>query len=105
MSELGYIPRIPVDAHQLADPVERKNWINNKNMMVFSFIHSKHSFEVVDIFIQEPKPFEELYKNRLEVKAFNSVIDVLGKSDLIEMKKDAGRDKDLFDVQQLEKTK
>lgn len=105
MEELGYIPNIPVNAQELADPDKRASWIADKGLMVFSFVHSKSTYETVDVFVQEPKPFSELYQRRLEVKAFGSTIDVLGKNDLIEMKQRAGRDKDLFDIQQLEKNK
>ncbi|MBI3534622.1 MAG: hypothetical protein HY072_03945 [Deltaproteobacteria bacterium] len=105
MNELGYVPRIPVKAEELAEPDKRASWIADKGLMVFSFVHSKSSYETVDVFVQEPKPFAELYQRRLALKAFGSVIDVLGKSDLIEMKRLAGRDKDIFDIQQLEKKK
>ncbi len=105
MKELGYSPRVPVKAEDLADPIIRNQWIRDKGMMVFSFIHFKNPFEVVDTFVDEFKPFDELYQRRLSVNAFGIVIDVIGKSDLVEMKKLAGRDKDLFDIQQLEKKK
>ncbi len=105
MNELGFVPRIPVKAEQFADPIERARWIDEKGLMVFSLMNSQHSFETIDVFVQEPSPFEELYQRRLEVKAFGSVIHVIGKEDLIQMKRIAGRDKDLFDIQQLEKKK
>lgn len=105
MQELGYRPRVPVNAEQLADPDERARWIQEKGLMVFSFIHAKNAFEVVDVFVEEPKPFDELYKRRLTIQAFGIAIDVLGKNDLIEMKRTAGRERDLFDIQQLEKEK
>ncbi len=105
MDKLGYVPRIPVKSEELADPNKRAEWIVDKGLMVFSFIHSLSHYETVDVFIQEPKPFAELYQRRLEVKAFGAIIDVIGKDDLIEMKRLAGRDKDLFDIQQLEKKK
>mgnify|MGYP001569947502 FL=1 len=41
----------------------------------------------------------------MEVEAFGVKISVVGLDDLIEMKLKAGRDKDLFDVEQLKKIK
>ena len=103
MLALGYVPRAPIKAEDLADPIQRQRWISEKGMMVFSFIHSRNSYEVVDVFVREPKPFAELYAHRLTISAFSSSIEVVGKDDLIEMKRTAGRDKDLFDIQQLKK--
>ena len=103
MTTAGFKPRAPVDAVDLADEMKRQEWIKSKGMMVFSFFHSANPFEIVDVFIDEPKPFELLDQGKLVVEAFGVKIKVLGKKDLIEMKKSAGRDKDLFDISQLVK--
>lgn len=103
MEKLGYKSRAPVDPIKFADPDTRQLWIEEKNMRVFSFISPLNPFEQVDVFIEEPKPFDMLFANRLEVRAFGIIIHVVGINDLIEMKKVAGRDTDLFDVQQLTK--
>ena len=105
MEKLGYKPRVPVAGQDFANPETRKKWIEEKNMKVFSYINPSNHFEVIDIFVEEPKPFNELDKNKLEVQAFGVTISVVGIDDLIEMKKNVGRDTDLFDVQQLEKIK
>jgi len=105
MENLGYKPKLPVKTEDLADPEKRKEWIQKKNMVVFSYLNPKNPFEIVDIFVQEPKPFSELEKNKLEVQAFGITIPVLGIGDLIEIKQKTGRDTDLFDVQQLKKIK
>jgi len=60
-------------------------------------------FELVDVFVGEHKPFDDLFNNRMEVSAFNVVIPVMGVSDLIAMKLSAGREKDLYDVSLLRK--
>lgn len=103
MKRLGYKPRLPVPPQEFADPKIRKEWMERKNMKVFSFLNPKNPFEMIDIFVKEPKPFGQLTKNKLAVKAFGVTIPVVGLSDLMEMKKKAGRDTDLFDVEQLRK--
>ncbi|HLG18482.1 MAG TPA: hypothetical protein VI895_01535 [Bdellovibrionota bacterium] len=103
VSHLGFKPRLPVDAKDFADAHKRKEWIEEKGMMVFSFIHPGNPFEVIDVFSQEPKPFQELAGRQLLVDAFGIKIRVIGKMDLIEMKDRAGRDKDLFDAAELRK--
>lgn len=105
MLALGYKPKLPVKAEDFAKKEIRKKWGEEKNMMVFSFIHPQNPFEIIDVFVEEPRPFDELERNKVEVKAFDVTIPVIGLEDLIDMKKKAGRETDLFDVQQLEKIK
>lgn len=105
MNDLNFKPRLPLNAEDLANEQMRTKWITEKGLMVFSFIQAHNPFEVIDIFVQEPKPFNELFERRMTVSAFGAIINVIGKNDLIEMKKLAARDKDLFDIQQLEKKK
>lgn len=103
VTRLGYLPRLPVDPRDLADPKSRSDWVKSKGMTVFSFYHCSNSFEILDLFVEEPFPFSEMEAERLEVSSFGIKIPVLGKRHLIELKRCAGRDKDLFDIQQLEK--
>ena len=37
LSSLGYMPKLPVEAIDFADPLKRKTWIKEKNMKVLSF--------------------------------------------------------------------
>lgn len=103
MKDLGYVPRQPVRPEDFANPAIRREWIEAKGMMVFSFIHPKNPFEIIDLFSEEPLPFNELWDGRLEVVAFGIKIPVIGKQHLIELKKRAGREKDRFDIEQLKK--
>lgn len=105
MKQVGYEPRLPVQASDFANPDVRKQWINEKNMTVFSFYNPQLKFETVDIFVEEPKPFSELSSRKMEVDAFGVKIAVVGIDDLIEMKMKSGRDKDHFDIEQLRKVK
>ena len=82
MTQLGYQPKAPVKGEDFADPLLRKIWITEKNMKVFSFIHLKNPYELIDIFVEEPRPFAELEKNKLEIAAFGIIIPVLGIDDL-----------------------
>ncbi|MDO8520229.1 MAG: nucleotidyl transferase AbiEii/AbiGii toxin family protein [Deltaproteobacteria bacterium] len=98
MTRLGYQPKVPVKAEDLADPEKRKSWIDEKNMIVFSFINPKEPQELIDIFVQHPLPFEGMYKRKAGKKALGTVIPVLSIDDLIVLKKRAGRPKDIFDL-------
>lgn len=101
IKDLGFVPRLPVDAEAFADPEHRRVWATEKNMLVFSFVHQNDPIQVIDIFIQEPKPFNDLFSNRLDVPFGNLKLRVIGKTDLIEMKERAGRPKDLYDIFEL----
>lgn len=103
MTELGYRPRVPVSGKDLGDESKRREWIMEKNMVVFTYINPNNPMEIIDIFVEEPKPFEEMYNDRLVSDVFNVKINVVGYNDLIEMKKKAGRPKDQIDLLELEK--
>lgn len=105
MKKLGYKPKVPVDGSEFADPNTRQKWIEEKNMIVFSFVNPTNLFEVIDVFVREPKPFTEMDGRKTLVSAFGTTIPVVGLDDLIDMKKHAGRDKDIFDAGQLNKIK
>lgn len=105
MKALGFVPRLPVDPAEFAEEKIRESWKLNKGMLVFSFLNPKNPFELIDVFVNEPKPFKTLWKNRLTVSAFGYKIEVIGKKDLMELKKKAGRSKDAFDYKELKKQK
>jgi predicted homoserine dehydrogenase-like protein len=58
---------------------------------------------MIDIFVKEPKPFKDLWAKRLEVAAFGIKLMVIGKKDLMALKRKAGRAKDVFDLEELKK--
>jgi len=103
MTQMGFVPRVPVKAEELADESKRESWISEKNMMVFSFIHPENPMEIVDIFVREPLPFVDAYSRRKEVEAFGVKIPILGVEDLIKLKEEAGRPKDRYDIDLLKK--
>ena len=75
----------------------------NTILSMIGIIRAGIIFECIDIFVREPKPFDELYKNHKDVNAFGLTIPIVGIEDLIELKLEAGRDKDLYDVKLLKK--
>lgn len=103
MGSLGFKPRVPVDPKELAQPEIRRKWILEKNMKVFSFYNPTNPFEEVDILVQEPLPFSDLDGRKVIRRAFGVAIPILSIEDLIRLKKNAGRPKDLFDIGLLEK--
>ena len=105
MRELGFQPRLPVDPLMLVDEETRTDWIENRNMTVFSFLHSSNPLEIVDVLVKELPPFSELWADRLEIEAFGDTLKVLGKAHLIQLKQKANRPQDLQDVERLKTAK
>jgi hypothetical protein len=102
LSELGYRPRAPVRAEDLADPDQRADWIRNKGMIVFSLASPAHPTTEVDLFVEEPFPFEAAYRRASWTDLGETRVPVASISDLVEMKRRAGRPQDLEDVRQLD---
>ena len=100
---LGYQPKVPVKKEQFIDPKQRKRWQKEKGMIVFSFCHTKPPFKVIDMFIQEPFPFAEIYKKRFEIEIERIKIPLISINQLRILKQQAGRPHDLIDLVQLNK--
>lgn len=64
LEELGYKPKVPAKASELADPKKRKIWREEKHMIVFSFIHLQLPYQQIDIFLDNPMDFEEASRAR-----------------------------------------
>ena len=56
----GLKPRLPVDPMQFTDKATREGWINDKNMLVFSFYQPDNPLMILDVFVREPFPFKEM---------------------------------------------
>ena len=103
MTRLGYKPKAPVPPEQLGNAQKRKEWIEEKNMKVFSFFHQKEHFRLIDVFVTEPIPFQELNKEKKIVKVNNIHIPICSIKHLIELKEKTGRPQDLADIKALKK--
>lgn len=98
MSKLGYKPKVPVKPEELADSEKRKEWQEQKNMKVFSFQHPDDPYMVVDVMINNPIDFDEVYKRRKIVDKWGTKISLVPQEDLIKLKEIAGRNQDLSDI-------
>lgn len=101
LAELGYHPRAPVPAESFADPETREGWIRDKNLRVFSFWSEAGPLEV-DLFVEEPFDFEDVYRRAVRVPLREVEASVVPRRDLIELKRGAGRALDKEDVQRLQ---
>jgi len=103
MTKLNYSPKAPVKAADFANDKNRDMWFKEKNMRVFCFMRLNRPYEIVDVFIKEPVPFAELWKERENIRLENTKIPVISIRHLIKLKKNASRLQDLSDVDALKK--
>ena len=102
LKQLGYSPIIPIDTYDFADSAIRKNWIETKNMQVLSLQSQKHPETTIDIFVDEPFDFDFEYKTSITAKLTPEIsFNIVNIPTLIQMKQQAGRAKDLDDIDHL----
>lgn len=102
---LGYRPTVPVAAAQFADPEQRRRWIHEKEMKVFQLWSDDHRDTPIDLFVEEPFPFDEEYSRALVKPLYGAVkVRFVSIETLIRMKEAAGRAQDRIDIEHLRKT-
>lgn len=102
-SRLGYRPRIPVTLEEFADETVRRGWITDKNMVVFSLIHPESASPVIDLFVEVSFDFDEEYEHSEAYLIGADVsVPIVRLKTLIAMKRKAGREKDLADIEALQ---
>lgn len=99
LNSIGLKPRLPVSADDVFS--FREEYINNRNLIAWSFINPDNPLEIVDIIITE-----DAGKTRYVTKSFNGTkIKIAAIEDLIRMKKKSARKQDIEDIKALEKLK
>ena len=102
LSRRGFVPRAPVRGQAFADAESRRSWIEEKNMKVFSLYDPARPLVAVDLFVEHPIDFEELYARSEVIEVGGVGVRTAALSDLIALKRLAGRPEDLRDIEALE---
>lgn len=104
LTGLGYRPAVPVTAEQFADPEQRRQWIEDKGMQVFQLWSADHPETPIDIFVEEPFPFDEEYARALSKPLYGELdVHFVSAPTLIRLKEAAGREQDRIDIEHLRK--
>lgn len=101
LKEIGFVPKVPIKISDLADEKKRESWIKEKNAVVMSFYNPGDLFFQVDVFLGKDAANVASVDKRVR----DLIIKVASLDELIKMKKEAGRPRDLIDLKQLEEIK
>lgn len=104
LKSIGYRAKVPVDPVEFANPLSRASWIADKQMVVFQLISERFGREPIDVFVKEPFDVgAELAACEWLSVGSTLKIPVVSRRQLLRMKHEAGRPKDLLDIEYLEK--
>jgi hypothetical protein len=104
LQSVGYQMSIPATPEEFARPELRESWRKEKDMLVLRLWSDAHRRTPIDVFVYEPFDFqEEFVRAKWEQVAGSACAPVVSYETLIAMKRQAGRDKDLLDIQALKK--
>jgi predicted nucleotidyltransferase len=102
LQEVGYRPHIPVTHEDFADPEIRASWIAEKQMKVLKLFCDAHWNTPIDVFVDDPLGFDDAYKRGTFYPLREDVqVPVCSYEDLVKLKLQAGRPRDLADLHEL----
>ena len=98
----GLRPLLPVNASDFVDVETRREWVETRNLQVFTMRDPGNPLLTIDLFAREPIPFDDLWSRATNVVLGGREIRVASLEDLITMKRVAARPQDLLDIEKLE---
>ncbi len=102
-TQCGYVSRYPLPITQLIDKAEKQRLLIEKNLIAYSYYHTANAFMELDVLLDVPLSFDDLWKNRETRDAGTFEVMVVSLSDLIALKMYANRIQDQQDVLLLSK--
>ncbi len=101
---LGYKSQVPIKKEEFIDASRLEKLAEEKNMKVVSFYNKKDPFKVIDIGVNLPG-VEKLLARKKMIKMGSFSVPIITIEDLIKMKEDLARPRDLTDVKNLKQIK
>ncbi|HTT36494.1 MAG TPA: nucleotidyl transferase AbiEii/AbiGii toxin family protein [Burkholderiales bacterium] len=94
-------PQIPEPLEALKDPERRRAWSEEKRLIAFALLGATPQVPVVDVLLQHPLDFDAAF-GRAELRDAEGVtVRVASVQDMISLKRSAGRQQDIADVEHL----
>lgn len=102
LASLGYHPRVPVTADNLADPSLRAALLRDRAMVVLAFHSELHHETPVDLFTFEPFEFASEHAAAMVVELTAGVpVRIVRLETLLRMKRESDRPQDRADIAEL----
>jgi len=99
--ELDLVPQAPVPMEALKDPVQRRNWVEQKHMIAFAFSAPGAAGATVDVLIHHPLDTAAAM-NAAQIRQIDGVpVRLCAIDDLIRLKQGTGRKQDASDIEHL----
>jgi hypothetical protein len=97
LKSMNLLPRLPISAKDVF--YFKEEYINNRNLIAWNFFNPIKPSQQVDIIITHDLSNLDF----VTVNYQETPIRIIAKKDLINMKKESGREQDLLDIEALEK--
>ncbi len=98
-----FVPVIPVASSDLLDPEIRAAWARKEHLVAFPFHNPRRPFEAVDLLVNAPVVFDEVWGRRTVLPVDGTDVPVLSTADLSAMKRRSGRPQNLADAEALDR--
>jgi hypothetical protein len=103
LQALNFKPRLPVELEFLKDPERVRDAVQNKNALMFTVYDPELPIKQIDIFLSKENSYQQLISSTVSVEIGGRTISLVTVAKLIEMKRAAGREKDISDIAELER--
>jgi hypothetical protein len=103
VKQMNMQPVAPVSVTDLLNPVVRKSWVKDKNMIAFGLRPTDPSAPTVDVLIDPPLDIEAALKRVKPQNIGNCRVFLASLEDLIILKEKTGRAQDRADIEHLKR--
>lgn len=105
LKSLGYRPKIPVSLKEFLNPDNWARWGKEKGMTACALYHPKSHIEQIDLLINTPISYDIAKRHYKTIKVGDLRLTLVSIEDLIRMKRHAGRQQDIADIDALQRLK
>lgn len=105
LKDMEFQALLPITLTSLLDDTVRQQMVTDKNLIAYSFYNTKSNYMNLDVLIDVPYTFNELWEQREKRPVQDAEVFIVSLDHLIGMKKYANRTQDNQDIIMLSKLK